>query len=119
MAYLNRVQLMGNLGADPEVRTFPDGGQVANLSVATTKRWKDRDTGELKKRTSWHRVVVTGAQAATAGEHLKKGAAVYVEGELHTRKWQDKDGQDQYSTEVVNARFQFLDRKGRDEGEDE
>lgn len=112
MAYLNRVELIGNLGADPEVRSFADGGKVATLRMATTKRWTNRETGERQERTDWHRVVLKGGAAEVAGEHLKEGASIYVEGELRTRKYTDKGGHDAFITEVVSRNFQFLDRKG-------
>ncbi|WP_441227972.1 single-stranded DNA-binding protein [Tardiphaga sp. 20_F10_N6_6] len=99
---LNKVQLIGRLGRDPEIRYTPSGGAIANLSLATTETWKDKDSGERKEKTEWHRVVVFGKLAEICGEYLKSGAQVYFEGKLQTRKWQDKDtNADRYSTEVV------------------
>ena len=98
---INKVILVGNLGQDPEVRYMPNGSAVANFSVATSESWKDKQTSEQKYRTEWHRVVVFGKLAEIAGEHVKKGAQVYLEGQLQSRKWQDQSGQDRYTTEVV------------------
>ncbi|WP_392565661.1 single-stranded DNA-binding protein [Utexia brackfieldae] len=98
---INKVILVGNLGQDPEVRYLPNGGAVANISIATSESWKDKQTGEQKERTEWHRVVIFGKLAEIAGEYLRKGSQVYIEGALQTRKWQDQSGQDRYSTEVV------------------
>ena len=98
---INRVILVGNLGQDPEVRYMPNGNAVANFSVATSESWKDKQTGETRDRTEWHRVVVFGKLAEIAGEYIKKGTQVYLEGQLQTRKWQDQSGQDRYTTEVV------------------
>ncbi|RKS87846.1 single-strand binding protein [Orbus hercynius] len=98
---INKVILVGNLGQDPEVRYLPNGGAVANISIATSETWKDKQTGEQKDRTEWHRVVIFGKLAEIAGEYLKKGSQVYIEGQLQTRKWQDQSGQDKYTTEVV------------------
>jgi len=98
---INRVILVGNLGQDPEVRYMPNGNAVANFSVATSESWKDKQTGENRDRTEWHRVVVFGKLAEIAGEYIKKGTQVYLEGQLQTRKWQDQSGQDRYTTEVV------------------
>ncbi|WP_392562768.1 single-stranded DNA-binding protein [Orbus sturtevantii] len=98
---INKVILVGNLGQDPEVRYLPNGGAVANISVATSETWKDKQTGEQKDRTEWHRVVIFGKLAEIAGEYLKKGSQVYIEGQLQTRKWQDQSGQDRYTTEIV------------------
>lgn len=98
---VNKVIIVGNLGQDPEVRTMPSGDSVANLSVATSESWKDKNTGEQKEKTEWHRVAIFGKLAEIAGEYLKKGSQVYLEGKLQTRKWQDDQGQDRYSTEVV------------------
>lgn len=101
---VNKVILIGNLGADPEVRSLPSGGKVVNLSVATSERWKDRNTGEQRERTEWHRVVIfSEGLARVAEQYLRKGSKVYVEGQLQTRKWQDQSGQDRYSTDVVVA----------------
>lgn len=102
---VNKVILIGNLGRDPEVRTMQNGGKVANLSIATSDTWRDKATGERKEKTEWHRVVIFGNLAEIAEKYLKKGSKVYVCGSLQTRKWQDKDGQDRYSTEVVIQGF--------------
>lgn len=107
MASVNKVILIGNLGRDPETRYMPDGGAITNISVATTDVWKDKN-GEKQEKTEWHRVAFFGKLAEIAGEYLKKGSQVYVEGRLQTRKWQDKDGQDKYTTEVVADRMQML-----------
>ena len=98
---INKVILVGNLGQDPEIRYMPNGSAVANFSVATSESWKDKQTGEQKDRTEWHRVVVFGKLAEIAGEYVKKGTQVYLEGQLQTRKWQDQTGNDRYTTEVV------------------
>ena len=98
---INKVILVGNLGQDPEVRYMPNGNAVANFSIATSESWKDKQTGENRDRTEWHRVVVFGKLAEIAGEYIKKGTQVYLEGKLQTRKWQDQSGQDRYTTEVV------------------
>lgn len=98
---VNKVILVGNLGQDPEVRYLPNGGAVANLTLATSDTWRDKQTGEQKERTEWHRVTLYGKLAEVAGEYLRKGSQVYVEGQLRTRKWQDQGGQDRYTTEVV------------------
>ncbi len=105
---LNKVTLIGNLGADPEVRFMPSGGSVANISLATTRRWKDKQTGERKEATEWHRVVFFNRLAEIAGEYLKKGSQVYVEGRLQTRKWQGQDGQDRYTTEILGQELHML-----------
>lgn len=112
MASVNRVTLIGNLGRDPEMRTFPSGDQVANVAIATTDRWKDKTTGEEKSATEWHRVVFNGKLAEIVGQYLKKGAQVYVEGALRTRKWTDNaTGQDRYATEVRADSMQMLGSK--------
>ncbi|WP_392564350.1 single-stranded DNA-binding protein [Orbus wheelerorum] len=98
---INKVIIVGHLGQDPEVRYLPNGGAVANISIATSESWKDKQTGEQKERTEWHRVVIFGKLAEIAGEYLKKGSQVYIEGQLQTRKWQDQSGQDKYTTEIV------------------
>lgn len=98
---VNKVILVGNLGKDPEVRYTPDGRGIANLTVATSETWKDKSSGQQQEKTEWHRVVIFGKLAEIAGEYLRKGSQVYLEGKLQTRKWQDKDGADRYSTEVV------------------
>ena len=113
MASVNKVILIGNLGADPEMRYMPSGEAIANLRIATTDTWKDK-SGEKQERTEWHRVVMYGRQAEIAGEYLRKGRPVYIEGRLQTRKWQNKEGQDQYTTEIVADRMQMLG--GRDGG---
>ncbi len=105
---LNKVMLIGNLGADPEVRYLPSGGAVTNIRLATTRRWKDRQTGERKEQTEWHRVVFFNRLAEIAGEYLRKGSQVYIEGRIQTRKWQDQSGQDRYSTEIVAEEMQML-----------
>ena len=111
MASINKVILIGNLGRDPEVRYLPDGGAVTNISVATTDTWKDK-SGEKQERTEWHRVAFFGRLAEIAGEYLKKGSQVYIEGSLRTRKWQDKDGQDRYTTEIVASEMKMLGSRG-------
>ncbi|MGY5450749.1 single-stranded DNA-binding protein [Agarivorans sp. MS3-6] len=102
---INKVILVGNLGQDPEVRFMPNGGAVANITIATSESWRDKQSGEQKERTEWHRVVLFGKLAEVAGEYLKKGSQVYIEGQLQTRKWQDQSGQDRFSTEVVVQGF--------------
>ncbi|MDJ0891678.1 MAG: single-stranded DNA-binding protein [Gammaproteobacteria bacterium] len=109
---VNKVILIGNLGADPEVRYMPSGGAVANVRLATTDSWKDRQSGEQQERTEWHRVVFFGRLGEIAGEYLRKGSKVFVEGRLQTRKWQGQDGQDRYSTEIVASDMQMLDSRG-------
>ena len=107
MASVNKVILIGNLGRDPETRYMPDGGAITNISVATTDVWKDKN-GDKQEKTEWHRVAFFGKLAEIAGEYLKKGSQVYVEGRLQTRKWQDKDGADKYTTEIVANAMQML-----------
>lgn len=109
---INKVILIGNLGADPDVRYTPGGAAVANLNIATTESWKDKNSGERQDRTEWHRVVAFGRLGEIAGEYLKKGSKVYIEGKLQTRKWQDKQGQDRYTTEIVANDLQMLDGRG-------
>ena len=109
---LNKVMLIGNLGADPEIRSFQNGGRVANLRVATSETWKEKNTGERQERTEWHRVVFFNKLGEIAGEYLKKGSKVYVEGSIRTRKWQGQDGQDRYTTEIVANEMQMLDGRG-------
>ena len=109
---INKVILIGNLGKDPEVRYMPSGGAVANLTVATSESWKDKKTGENQDRTEWHRVVMFNRLGEIAGEYLKKGSKVYIEGKLQTRKWQGQDGQDRYTTEIVANEMQMLDSRG-------
>jgi single-strand DNA-binding protein len=119
MASVNKVILIGNLGRDPETRYMPDGGAVTNVSIATTETWKDKN-GEKQEKTEWHRVAFFGKLAEIAGEYLKKGSQVYVEGRLQTRKWQDKDGQDKYTTEIIADRMQMLgSRQGMGGGDRE
>jgi single-strand DNA-binding protein len=118
MASVNKVILVGNLGRDPEVRYSPDGAAICNVSIATTSQWKDKASGEKREETEWHRVVFYNRLAEIAGEYLKKGRSVYVEGRLKTRKWQDKDtGADRYSTDIVADQMQMLGgREGGDAG---
>lgn len=108
MASVNKVIVVGNLGADPETRYLPSGEAVTNIRVATTDRWKDKASGEMKEATEWHRIAFFGRLAEIAGEYLKKGSQVYVEGSLRTRKWQDKEGHDRYSTEIRGDVMQML-----------
>ncbi len=108
---VNKVILVGNLGNDPETRYMPDGNAVTNITVATSRSWKDRDSGEQKERTEWHRVVFFRRLAEIAGEYLKKGSKVYIEGALRTRNW-EKDGQKHYTTEIVANEMQMLDSRG-------
>lgn len=105
---VNKAIIIGNLGADPEVRYLPSGGQVANINVATTEQWRDKATGENRENTEWHRIVFFGRLAEIVGEYLKKGNQVYVEGRIQTRKWQGQDGQDRYTTEIVANEMQML-----------
>ncbi len=109
---INKVILIGNLGADPETRYMPSGGAVANLRLATTDNWKDKQSGERQERTEWHRVVCFGRLGEIAAEYLRKGSKVYIEGRLQTRKWQGQDGNDRYSTEIVANDMQMLDGRG-------
>lgn len=111
MASVNKVILIGNLGKDPEVRYMPSGEAITNISVATTDTWKDKN-GEKQERTEWHRIAFFGKLAEIAGEYLKKGSPVYIEGRLQTRKWQDKEGKDRYTTEIVADRMQMLGGRG-------
>lgn len=117
---VNKVIILGNLGQDPEVRFMPNGSAVANITVATSESWKDKQTGEPKEKTEWHSVSLFGKLAEVAGEYLKKGSKVYIEGQLQTRKWQNQQGQDQYKTEVVvqgfNGVMQMLDSRGQGGG---
>ena len=112
---INKVILVGNLGQDPEVRYMPSGSQVTNVRIATSDSWKDKQSGEQKERTEWHTVVFFNRLAEIAGQYLKKGSQVYVEGRLQTRKWQDRDGNDRYTTEIIANQMMLLGR--RDEGE--
>lgn len=110
---INKVILIGNCGQDPETRYMPSGGAVTNVSLATSESWKDKQTGQPQERTEWHRVVFFSRLAEIAGEYLKKGSKVYVEGSLRTRKWQGQDGQDRYTTEIVANEMQMLDSRGQ------
>jgi single-strand DNA-binding protein len=122
MASVNKVILVGNLGKDPEVRYAPSGDAFANVTIATTRTWKDKNSGDKKEETEWHRIVFNGRLAEIAGEYLKKGRSIYVEGRLRTRKWQDKDGTDKYTTEIIADQMQMLGSRegmgggGMDEG---
>jgi len=109
---INKVILIGNLGQDPDVKYMPNGGAVANVTVATSESWKDKNTGEMQERTEWHRVVFFRRLAEIAGEYLKKGSKVYIEGKLQTRKWQDQSGNDRYTTEIIANEMQMLDSRG-------
>lgn len=115
---VNKVILVGNLGQDPETRYMPSGGAVTNITVATSETWKDKQSGQPQERTEWHRVVFFNRIAEIAGEFLKKGSKVYIEGSLRTRKWQDQGGQDRYTTEIVAAEMQMLDGRGGSGGGD-
>ena len=108
MASVNKVILVGNLGKDPETRYTPDGAAITNITVATTDTWKDKASGEKKEATEWHRVAFFGRLAEIAGQYLKKGRPVYIEGRIRTRKWQDKEGQDRYTTEIIADQMQML-----------
>ncbi len=108
---LNKVMLIGRLGADPEVRYMPSGDPITNIRLATTRRWRDRNSNERKEETEWHRVVFFGQTAKVAGEYLKKGSQVYVEGRIRTQKWQGQDGQDRYTTEIVGETMNMLDSR--------
>ena len=120
MASVNKVILVGNLGRDPETRSFPDGGSICNVTIATSRQWKDKASGDRQEETEWHRVVFRDRLAEIAGEYLKKGRSVYVEGRLKTRKWTDKDGVEKYTTEIVAEVMQLLGSRegmgGGDEG---
>ena len=118
MASVNKVILVGNLGKDPEVRYTADGAAIANITLATTDTWKDKTSGEKKEATEWHRVAFFGKLAEIAGQYLKKGRSVYIEGRIRTRKWQDKEGQDRYTTEIIADAMQMLgSRSGMGGGE--
>lgn len=108
---LNKVTLIGRLGADPEVRYMPQGGAVTSIRLATSRRWKDKQSGERKEATEWHQIVFFNRTAEVAGEYLKKGSQIYVEGRLQTRKWQDKEGHDRYTTEIIGEAMHMLDTK--------
>ena len=109
---VNKVIIIGNLGADPETRAMPSGSSVANLRIATTESWRDKQSGEQQERTEWHRVALFGRLAEVAGEYLRKGSQVYIEGSLRTRKWQDKQGNERYTTEIVANDMQMLGGRG-------
>ncbi len=109
---INKVIIIGNLGADPETRAMPSGGTVANLRVATSESWRDKQSGEQQERTEWHRVALFGRLAEIAAEYLRKGSQVYIEGSLRTRKWQDKSGNERYSTEIIGNELQMLGGRG-------
>jgi single-strand DNA-binding protein len=109
---INKVILVGNLGADPETRYMPSGGAVTNLSIATSESWKDKQSGEQKERTEWHKVAMFNRLAEIAAEYLRKGSQVYIEGKLRTRKWQDRDGNDRYTTEIIADEMQMLGGRG-------
>lgn len=113
---INKVIIVGNIGQDPEVRFMPNGGAVANFTVATSETWKDKQTGEQKEKTEWHRIVMYQRLAEIAGEYLKKGSKVYIEGRLQTRKWQNQQGADQYTTEIIANEMQMLDSRGQGAG---
>ncbi|WNC71675.1 single-stranded DNA-binding protein [Thalassotalea psychrophila] len=113
---VNKVIVVGNLGQDPEVKFFPSGGSICNITVATSESWKDKQTGEPKEITEWHRVVFNNRLAEIAGEYLKKGSKVYIEGRLQTRKWQNAQGVDQYTTEIRANEMQMLDSRGANQG---
>ncbi len=114
MASVNKVIIVGNLGRDPEMRTFPSGDQVANVTIATTDRWRDKNTGENKEATEWHRVVFNGRLAEIVGQYLRKGSQVYVEGSLRTRKWTDQSGQEKFTTEIRADTMQMLGGRQED-----
>ena len=113
---VNKVILVGNLGRDPEVRYLPSGSAVTNLNIATSQSWKDKQTGEQQERTEWHRIVLFNRLAEIGAEYLRKGSKVYIEGSLRTQKWQDKSGQDRYTTEIVGNEMQMLDSRGGSAG---
>lgn len=113
---INKVILIGHLGQDPELRAMPSGGSVANLRLATTESWRDKQTGENKEATEWHTVVLFGRTAEVAQQYLRKGSQVYIEGRLRTRKWQDKSGQDRYTTEIVGNDMQMIGGRGEGGG---
>ena len=113
---INKVILVGNLGNDPETKFMPSGGAVTNVSIATSRAWKDKNSGQMQEHTEWHRVVFFNRLAEIAGEYLKKGSKVYLEGSLRTNKWQDKDGNDRYTTEIIANEMQMLGSRGGDGG---
>ena len=117
MNSLNKVMLIGNLTRDPEVRQTQDGTKIVHLAIATSERWRDRNTGEQREKTEWHRASMFGPRAEILAEYAKKGHSLYIEGRLQTRKWQDRDGNDRFTTEVNVSDFQFLERRGSDGGD--
>lgn len=119
MAGVNRVIILGNLGQDPDVRTMPNGDMVTKISVATSESWVDKNTNERKTQTEWHSIVFYRRQSEVAGEYLRKGSKVYVEGRLKTRKWQDQNGQDRYTTEIQGDMLQMLDSRQSGDDQDE
>ena len=118
MAGINKVIIVGNLGQDPDVRTTPTGDVVTTISVATSEKWQDKQTGDVKEVTEWHRIVFYKRKAEVAGEYLRKGSKVYVEGRLRTRKWQDQNGQDRYTTEIIGDVLQMLDSRQSGDNQD-
>lgn len=116
MASVNKVILIGNLGRDPELKSMPSGQPVANFSIATSEKWKDKSTGETKEQTEWHNIIMFGKLAEIAGQYLKKGSSVFIEGRLQTRKWQDKTGQDRYTTEIIANEMKMLGSRGDQSG---
>ena len=116
MASVNKAILIGNLGRDPELKSLPSGQPVANFPIATSEKWKDKSTGETKEQTEWHNIIMFGKLAEIAGQYLKKGSSVFVEGRLQTRKWQDKDGQDRYTTEIIANEMKMLGGRGDQSG---
>ncbi len=116
MASVNKVILIGNLGRDPELKSLPSGQPVANFSIATSEKWKDKSTGETKEQTEWHNIIMFGKLAEIAGQYLKKGSSVFIEGRLQTRKWQDKTGQDRYTTEIIANEMKMLGSRGDQSG---
>lgn len=114
---VNKVILVGNLGQEPETKYLPSGGAVTNISVATSESWKDKNTGQMQERTEWHRVVFFNRLAEIAGEYLRKGSKVYLEGSLRTRKWQDNNGNDRHTAEIVASEMQMLDSRGDNDGQ--
>ena len=108
MASVNKVIIVGNLGKDPEMRSFPSGDQVANITIATTDKWKDKQSGEMKEATEWHRLVFNGRLAEIAAQYLRKGSQIYVEGQIRTRKYNDKDGVEKYATDIIASEMQML-----------
>jgi single-strand DNA-binding protein len=116
MASINKCIIVGNLGRDPEMKSFPNGDQIANITVATTDKWKDKQTGDSKEATEWHRIVFNGRLAEVVGQYLRKGSQVYIEGSLRTRKWTDKDGHEKYTTEIRADQMQMLGSRPADGG---